>query len=297
MYREDFRAYLTQERNYSPHTIRAYLDDLAGFVNFLQNQEVEVSLEEVAYEDIREWIVHLVGLGISNRAINRKLASLKAYYRFIQRLGIRQSNPLAYHQPLKAEINLRVPFSQKEMSSALKPAGDKTDFNEVRNLLIIGLLYATGIRRAELVGLELSAIQLESRKLRVLGKGNKERMLPLLPWCIELIEDYLGLRSQIAGADTVANLLITEKGKPIYPGLVYRVVQDSFRKITGKQTRSPHIIRHTFATHLLDKGADLMSIKELLGHASLSSTQIYTHNSMAKLKRVHAMSHPRNKKK
>lgn len=297
MYLEEFKAYLIHEKNYSTHTIQAYLVDLRGFINFLLTHSPELQLDEVVYMDIRSWIIHLVDSGISNRTINRKIASLKAYFKFIQRIEVRNSNPLAYHQPLKVSVKVRVPFSQKEMTSAFKQPVNSDDFNEVRNLLIVGLLYATGIRRAELISLEKSAVQIESRKIRVLGKGNKERLLPLLPWCVELLKDYMQLRKEVQNAESTSNLLLTEKGKPIYPSMVYRVVQETFEKITGKQTKSPHIIRHTFATHLLDEGADLMAIKELLGHASLASTQIYTHNSMSKLKRAYHMAHPRNKKK
>lgn len=297
MYLEEFKAYLIHEKNYSTHTIQAYLVDLRGFINFLLTHSPELQLDEVVYMDIRSWIIHLVDSGISNRTINRKIASLKAYFKFIQRIKVRNSNPLAYHQPLKVSVKVRVPFSQKEMTSAFKQPVNSDDFNEVRNLLIVGLLYATGIRRAELISLEKSAVQIESRKIRVLGKGNKERLLPLLPWCVELLKDYMQLRKEVQNAESTSNLLLTEKGKPIYPSMVYRVVQETFEKITGKQTKSPHIIRHTFATHLLDEGADLMAIKELLGHASLASTQIYTHNSMSKLKRAYHMAHPRNKKK
>lgn len=297
MYLEEFKAYLIHEKNYSTHTIQAYLVDLRGFINFLLEHSPELQLDEVVYMDIRSWIIHLVDSGISNRTINRKIASLKAYFKFIQRIEVRNSNPLAYHQPLKVSVKVRVPFSQKEMTSAFKQPVNSDDFNEVRNLLIVGLLYATGIRRAELISLEKSAVQIESRKIRVLGKGNKERLLPLLPWCVELLKDYMQLRKKVQNAESTSNLLLTEKGRPIYPSMVYRVVQETFEKITGKQTKSPHIIRHTFATHLLDEGADLMAIKELLGHASLASTQIYTHNSMSKLKRAYHMAHPRNKKK
>lgn len=296
MYIEAFKNYLIHEKNYSVHTVQAYIVDVLGFVNFLQEQRQETALDGVVYTDIRVWIIYLVDSGISNRTINRKIASLKAYYRFIQRIEVRDSNPLAYHQPLKVNVKVRIPFSQKEMRAAFEHPIDSDDFNAVRNLLIVGLLYATGIRRAELINLDKAAVQMESRKIRVLGKGNKERLVPLLPWCVELIEDYLHLRKDIPNAEDVDNLLLTEKGKPIYPSLVYRVVQETFEKISGKQIKSPHIIRHTFATHLLDEGADLMAIKELLGHASLASTQIYTHNSMKKLKRVYHMAHPRNKK-
>lgn len=295
MYIDDFEAYLVHEKNYSVHTIRAYMVDLNSFVAYLE-QHASVKIDEVEYINIRYWIVHLVDSGISNRTVNRKIASLKAYYSFIQRIDVRKTNPLAYHHPLKADVKVRVPFSQKEMTEVFDQSVDSSDFNAVRNLLIIGLLYATGIRRAELIGLQSTSVQLESKRIRVLGKGNKERLVPLLPWCVELLKDYLVLREDVPNATKTVNLLLTEKGKPIYPSLVYRVVKETFEKVSGKQTQSPHIIRHTFATHLLDEGADLMTIKELLGHASLASTQVYTHNSMKKLKRVYGAAHPRNKK-
>lgn len=296
MYIKEFEAYLIHEKNCSVHTIHAYVADLHGFVAYLDKHSA-VEIDEVKYTNIRYWIVHLVDSGISNRTVNRKIASLKAYYNFIQRIGVRDSNPLAYHHPLKADVKVRVPFSQKEMTKAFEQSIDPSDFNAVRNLLIIGLLYATGIRRAELIGLDKASAQIESKRIRVLGKGNKERLVPLLPWCVELLKDYLILREEVPNAAEVPNLLLTEKGKPIYPSLVYRVVKETFEKVSGKQTQSPHIIRHTFATHLLDEGADLMTIKELLGHASLASTQVYTHNSMKKLMRVYNSAHPRNKKK
>jgi len=295
MYIDDFEAYLVREKNYSVHTIRAYMLDLNNFMEYLEEHS-NVEVDEVVYVNIRHWIVHLVDSGISNRTINRKIASLKAYYSFIQRIGIRESNPLAYHHPLKADAKVRVPFSQKEMTKVLDQSVNSSDFNAVRNLLIIGLLYATGIRRAELIGLDKASVQIEGKRIRVLGKGNKERLVPLLPWCVELLKDYMVLREGIPNAAKTPSLLLTEKGRPIYPSLVYRVVTETFEKVSGKQTQSPHILRHTFATHLLDEGADLMAIKELLGHASLASTQVYTHNSMKKLKQVYGAAHPRNKK-
>lgn len=293
MYIDDFEAYLIHEKNYSTYTVQAYMSDLNSFIDYLELDSV--AIDEVEYVNVRSWIVHLVDIGNSNRTVNRKVASLKAYYNFIQRIGIRSSNPLVYHQPLKVDIKVRVPFSQKEMANAFEQTIDSSDFNAVRDLLIIGLLYATGIRRAELIGLTKESIQLQDRKIRVLGKGNKERMVPLLPWCVELLEDYLLLREKIPNADRASNLLLTKKGKPIYPSLVYRAVKETFEKVSGKQTQSPHIIRHSFATHLLDEGADLVTIKELLGHASLASTQVYTHNSMKKLMKVYNSAHPRNR--
>ncbi len=297
MYLEEFRSYLIHERNYSTHTIKVYVVDVQGFVDFLQAHNSMVDIDRVEYLDIRKWIIHLVDSGISNRSVNRKIASLKAYYKFLQRIEVREGNPLSYHQPLKVDAKIQVPFSKKEMEKVFEQPLDSANFNSVRNLLIIGLLYATGIRRTELIDLKLSSLYIRERKIQVLGKGNKERLVPLLPWCVELIEDYLELRRKLPKAIKTDLLLLTEKGKPIYPSLVYRVVQDTFKQISGKQTKSPHIIRHTFATHLLDEGADLMAIKELLGHASLASTQVYTHNSMQKLKQVYKTAHPRNMKK
>lgn len=294
MYIQEFKAYLTHEKNYSEHTIHAYVVDMHSFENYLQEHRPKVTIDEVVYTDIRHWIVYLVDSGLTNRTVNRKIASLKAYYSFVQQIGVRETNPLTYHHPLKVDQKVQVPFSQKEMTEALKPPIDHSSFNEVRNLLIISLLYATGIRRAELINLKETAVSLKDKSIRVVGKGNKERIIPLLPWCVELIEDYLKLRVEIPNAEEVPNLLLTEKGGPIYPSLVYRVIKETFEKISGKQTKSPHIIRHTFATHLLDEGADLMTIKELLGHTSLASTQVYTHNSMKKLKRVYNAAHPRN---
>lgn len=294
MYITEFKAYLTHEKKYSPHTIHAYGMDLDGFVNFLQEQKPEEAVDEVAYTEIRNWIVYLVENGLSNRTINRKITSLKAYYSFIQQIGIRNSNPLAYHRPLKVSQKVQVPFSQEEMTKALDQSIDPSEFDAVRNLLIISLLYATGIRRAELIGLTVAAVHKDNRILRVIGKGDKERLIPLLPWCTELIEDYLNLRAQIPNSQTTATLLLTKKGKPIYPSLVYRVVKETFQRVSGKQTQSPHIIRHTFATHLLNEGADLVTIKELLGHSSLGSTQVYTHNSLKRIKQVYELAHPRN---
>jgi len=295
MHIKEFEAYLTHEQNYSKHTILAYLADLHSFNQFLQEDQPGAVIDKAIYTDVRNWIVHLVDGELTNRTINRKIASLKAYYGFILQIGIIEVNPLAYHQPLKVDQKIQIPFSQKEMANALELQSDHSDFNKVRNLLIISLLYATGIRRAELIDLKKNAVNLKGRSMRILGKGNKERIIPLLPWCVQLIEEYLQLREEVLNTEEVANLLLTEKGKPIYPSLVYRVIKETFKKVSGKQTISPHIIRHTFATHMLDEGADLMTIKELLGHSSLASTQVYTYNSMKKLKRVYNASHPRNR--
>lgn len=296
MYLESFKNYLTYERNYSPHTIRVYGVDVQSFIDFCQEEKIEVEIHQVEYPDIRRWIVHLVDSGISNRSVNRKVAALKAYYKYLQGIEVRESNPLSYHRPLKVNAKVRVPFSQKEMEEVMERKVDPESFNQVRDLLIIGLLYATGIRRMELIELKTSTVYIKERKIQVLGKGGKERLVPLLPWCVELIEDYLLLRSTLPNVAQASNLLLTDRAKPIYPSLVYQVVNKAFSKISSKQNKSPHMIRHTFATHLLDEGADLMAIKELLGHSSLASTQVYTHNSMQKLKRIYSDTHPRTRK-
>jgi len=293
----DFIDYLEFERKYSLNTVLAYKKDLLSFEGFLEVHCPDVQLNEVKYKEIRAWIVSMVNKTISNRSINRKVASLKAYYKFLQRIEYREDSPLIHHRPLKIESKVQVPFSQNEMKLVLNRFVELNNFVETRNLLIIGLLYGTGMRRAELIDLEMDSIDINSKKIYIVGKGNKERQLPLLPWCVDLIKDYLRLREDIPNVEIVSRLLITEKAKPIYPNLVYKVVHNAFtQQVTGKQVRSPHIIRHTFATHLLDEGADLMSVKELLGHSSLASTQVYVHNSMAKLKRIYSQTHPRIKK-
>ncbi|MBA4746599.1 MAG: tyrosine-type recombinase/integrase [Muricauda sp.] len=291
-----FISYLRLEKNYSEHTIKAYEKDIDTFSSFCREHHGESNLENISYPLIRNWIVHLSDQGISNRTINRKISSLQAYYKFLLKVGDIVISPLVKHRALKTSKKVEVPFSETEMETILSKIPFDEDFEGERDKLIIELLYTTGMRRAELVNLKVTDVNLSGHTLKVLGKRNKERILPLLPATMERIKNYLTKRSELENASDSTYLLLTKEGLKIYETLVYRTINKYFSLVSPKVKKSPHILRHTFATHLLNRGADLNSVKELLGHSSLASTQVYTHNSIAELKKVHQKAHPRNKK-
>lgn len=290
-----FISYLSLEKNYSPHTVKAYQKDIEGFISFCKTQYELVTIDEVDYSLIRSWIVSLVDTSISNRSINRKVASLKAYYKFLQRIEKIATNPLSKHKALKTSKKIEVPFSEIEMEKVLQQIPFEEGFEGVRNKLMIELLYATGIRRAELINLKLTDVDLNENTIKVLGKRNKERIVPLLFSTKDLFIDYLKERKNLEGIVDGSYVFLLKSGIKIYETLVYRTINKYLREVSSKVKTSPHILRHTFATHLLNKGADLNSVKELLGHSSLASTQVYTHNSIAELKKAHLAAHPRNK--
>lgn len=290
-----FISYLRLEKNYSEHTIKAYERDIQEFSAFCLKEYDAHSINTIAYPIVRSWIVSLVGEGISNRTINRKISSLRAYYRFLQKIKEITASPLAKHKALKTEKKVEVPFSEEEMQKILLEIPFENDFEGIRDKLIIELLYATGMRRAELVNLKLGDINHTDYMIKVLGKRNKERMMPLLPATISKLKEYLNARSKLETIVDSSHLFLTTRGLKIYETLVYRAINKYFSLVSPKVKKSPHILRHTFATHLLNRGADLNAVKELLGHSSLASTQVYTHNSIAELKKVHAKAHPRNK--
>jgi len=244
---------------------------------------------------IRSWIVSLSQLGISNRSINRKIASLKAYFRFLQKTGNLDLNPLVKHKSLKTSKKIEIPFSEMEMEKVLSGLEYTDDFEGKRDALIIHVLYATGMRRAELINLKLNSVDIEGLSIKVLGKRNKERIIPMLPETKVKIQLYIEERKLLNIIKDKDFLLLTAVGNKLYDTIVYRIINKYFREVSSKVKTSPHILRHTFATHLLNKGADLNSVKELLGHSSLASTQVYTHNSIAELKKVHTLAHPRAK--
>ena len=292
---DSFIAYLALEKNYSNHTVKAYQRDIEAFQKFAL-MEYETVLEDVSYNLIRNWIVTLVNKEISNRSINRKVASLKAYYRFLQRIGRVEKNPLSKHKALKTSKKIEIPFSEIEMEKVLQQIHFENDFVGCRDKLMIELLYTTGMRRAELINLELLDVDTNRNTIRVLGKRNKERILPLLHATKLLYAEYLFERNKLEQILDERHIFLSKSGVKIYETLVYRVINKYLSEVSSKVKKSPHILRHTFATHMLNKGADLNSVKELLGHSSLASTQVYTHNSIAELKKVHLASHPRSKK-
>ena len=291
-----FLSYLSLEKNYSPHTVVAYQRDIEVFTGYCRETHHLNEIDSIAYTIIRSWIVHLVESGIDNRSINRKIASLKAYYKFLLRIEAITVNPLSKHKALKTTKKIEVPFSEIEMERVLQQITYGDGFEAIRNKLLIELLYTTGIRRAELINLKLSDVDFHTHTMKVLGKRNKERLVPLLESTLVLFKEYYVARNALVVIEDKLFVFLTKSGKKIYETLVYRIINGYFSKVSSKVKKSPHILRHTFATHLLNKGADLNSVKELLGHSSLASTQVYTHNSIAELKKVHAASHPRSKK-
>lgn len=289
-----FLDYLNLEKNYSKHTLIAYHKDLLEFREFALSEFDFSEINNVGYAIIRSWIVKLVGDGVSNRTINRKISSLRTYYKFLLKIGDIKVSPLLKHKVLKTTKKLQVPFSEKEIEDVLEMLKAENSFLGLRNKLIVELFYSTGMRRGELVNLKLNNISDSQQTIKVLGKRNKERIIPLLPSALSTINSYLDFRKDLNSIKDVDYLLLTEKGTKIYETLVYRVINNYFSKASEKVKKSPHILRHSFATHLLNEGADIKSVKELLGHSSLASTQIYANNSISKLKQVYKNTHPRN---
>ena len=287
-----FIEYLSFEKKYSPHTTRAYQDDLNSFQAFCNATFENQQLIDVNYSQIRSWIVEMVGQNISNRSINRKISSLKTFYKFLIKTKQLEESPLLKHQALKVSKRIQVPFSEKEINEVINKLDDNDDFESVRNKLIVELLYSTGMRRAELIEIKIGAIDFSNAMLKVLGKRNKERYIPLLKSVLQTLKIYIEKREDITSDNDY--LFITKKGNKIYPNFVYRIINDYFSSVSSKVKKSPHVMRHSFATHLLNEGADLNSVKELLGHSSLASTQIYTHSSLSELKKVYNQAHPRS---
>ncbi len=293
---QSFVSYLDLERKYSKHTVLAYQKDVEAFAAFIKVEYDIETLEDVSYTIVRSWIVSLVEQGVGNSSINRKIASLKAYYKFLLKIEVIEGSPLAKHKALKVAKKIQIPFSENEVDLVLYKLKDVNDFTSLRDLLIVELLYGTGMRRSELADLTLASVDVNQKTLRIIGKRNKERIVPLLPSVLNTLENYLVVRDNFASRAPSEPLLVTKRGVKLYSTLVYRTINHYFRETSDKLKTSPHILRHSFATHLLNQGADLNVVKELLGHSSLASTQVYTHNSINKLKDVYSKSHPRNKK-
>jgi len=290
----DFIKYLQLEKKYSAHTVKAYQGDLETFLEFANQQFDYTEIKSVNYSIIRSWIVALVEEGVSNRSINRKMSSLKTYFKFLLKTSQIDENPMVKHRSLKTSKKLQVPFSEKEITNVIELLEEEKDFEGLRNRLIVELFYATGIRRTELVNLKISDLSLGQGTIKVLGKRSKERIIPLIPSIVKSLQQYLDERERLNEIVDAQFLLLSKKGVKIYETLVYRIINSYFSKASEKVKKSPHILRHSFATHLLNEGADLNAVKELLGHASLASTQVYTHNSIAQLKQVYKNAHPRN---
>jgi integrase/recombinase XerC len=290
-----FRDYLLKEKKYSSHTVNAYLNDVLSFQTFNTINFEEENIVHLGYGRIRSWIVSLVNGGLSNVTVNRKIASLKAFYKFLLKTKQIEVSPLLKHKALKIPKTLQIPFSEKEVVAVLSGVENPVGFEEVRNKLIIDLFYTTGMRRAELIHLNINNINVENSTVKVLGKRNKERILPVLPIIKSQFSRYIKERSDLEYIKDQDFFFLTKKGLKLNESFVYRLINSYFSTVSEKVKKSPHILRHTFATHLLNNGADLNSVKELLGHSSLASTQIYTHSSLSELQKVYKDAHPRNK--
>jgi integrase/recombinase XerC len=288
---DSFLDYVSLEKKYSLNTSLAYKNDLISFRDFLITEYSQEELVAANYGQIRNWIVSLVDSDISNRTINRKVSSLKSFYKFLQKSEQIKVNPLSKHKALKVAKKVQVPFTSKEINSVIDIVSEKNDFISVRNKLIVELFYSTGIRRIELINIKERNISFSENTIKVLGKRNKERFVPLLQSVVSTLKNYLELKREFSLG--LEELFITVKGNKIYETLVYRIINSYFSKVSLKVKKSPHILRHSFATHLLNEGADLNSVKELLGHSSLASTQVYTHNSLEVIKKVYNQAHPR----
>lgn len=291
MYIDSFFKYLENEKRYSKHTICSYTNDIKQFVAFGKNNEKEFNLLTVDSKIIRRWIIFLLESGISPRSVNRKITTLKSYYKFLYQQQIIKNIPTQKVVLPKTKKKLPNFIGQKAMDKLFDKIPFPNSFEGERDKLILLMFYNTGMRLSELVNLDILNIDFYYNTLKVLGKRNKERIIPFGKELKQSIDNYIKLRDTLSCNHTY--LITTKKGKPVYPKLVYRVVNKYLNYITTMEKRSPHVLRHTFATQMLNNGADINAIKELLGHANLSATQIYTHTSFDKLKVIYNQAHPR----
>jgi integrase/recombinase XerC len=292
---KSFSDYLLLEKNYSKLTVNAYVRDLEFFKSFLVEVYSDSDLSKVNYAQIRSWIVSMVESDISPKSVNRKISGLNSYFKFLIKIEDISNNPLAKHKALKTAKKIQVPFSIEEVENVINTIDGQTSFEALRNKLIVELFYSTGIRRAELINIKLNQLDLTNKTLKVIGKQNKERIIPLITSVTETINLYIENRKIINFAnDAKEYLFLTQKGKKLYDTLLYRLINSYFSLASTKKKKSPHMLRHSFATHLLNQGAELNAVKELLGHSSLASTQVYTHNNIEQLTKVYKKAHPRS---
>jgi len=288
----EFLQYLRFEKRYSAHTLIAYQTDLDQFSAFLTETYGPFNFAEITHFQLRSWLAGIKEAGASPRSVNRKMSSLNSFFRYLQKGGFINSNPVKRLHAMRLPDRLPVFLRPQETSYLLEELVFDEGFKGTTDRLICELLYQTGMRRSELLGLREDSIEWSLKQIRVLGKGNKERLLPLGLQLLTSIRHYIQAKTDIADADR-DHLLVLESGQPLYAGYIYRVVKKYLSMATTAKKKSPHVLRHTFATHLLNNGAGIQAIKELLGHSSLAATQIYAHNDIDRLKEIHKLNHPR----
>jgi integrase/recombinase XerC len=287
-----FIDYLKFEKRYSVHTIRSYRDDLEAFAVYLGAEFGGMEVKAISAAVVRSWLASLKDAELSSRSVNRKISSLRSFYKYLLRAGVVEQSPMAAIIGPKAGKRLPVFVEEEDMAVLFGevPFGD--DWEGLTDKLLLALLYHTGMRLSELIGLKEGMVDSGNRAIKVLGKGNKERVIPVSGVLVEMVEEYRERKRDLPGVDREV-LLVGKKGKKLYPKYVYRAVREYLARVTTIEKKSPHVLRHTFATHLMNAGAELNSVKELLGHASLAATQVYTHNTIEKLKDVYKRAHPK----
>lgn len=283
--------YLRYEKNNSSCTEISYSTDLTQFAEYLKAEHVQVDLLDVDSDIIRLWMVSLMESGISARSVNRKLSALKSFYKYLQKIGQVEVNPTSRIIAPRMKKNLPVFVAEKDMDFLLEEPSEDVSFIEFRDYLILELFYVTGIRRAELIGLKDVDVDFYSKALQVTGKGNKQRLIPVSGDICRKLQRYLDLRNTEIGKTIV--FFVKEDGEAMYPMLVHRLVTGQLEKISTLSKTSPHVLRHSFATSMLNNGADINAVKEILGHSSLAATEVYTHTSFEELKNIYNKAHPR----
>ncbi len=288
----DFLNFLRFEKRVSPHTFLAYKNDLSQFGTFLLTTYSIKDLAEISHTHIRAWLVSMMENGLENRSINRKITTLRSLFAHSLEIEKVEIDPTI--KILRPKTSKKLPqfVDEKSMNSILDIANQEMEFSSMRDFTMFEMLYHTGMRVSEITGLQTGDIDWINQRIKVLGKRNKERLIPLNPEMINHLKSYL-LKRESYFAESTAALFITDKGNKMYSKFVYSIVVKQLSGFTSLNKKSPHILRHTFATHLLNKGAELNAIKELLGHSSLAATQIYTHNSIEQLKQIYKQAHPK----
>ena len=291
--KESFIDYLRFEKHYSQHTVRSYDNDIGQFFSFINMHKGSDKMSDINSTDVRSWMIFMLDKGYSAVTVHRKISSLRTFFRFNMRAGVIKVNPVENIVLPKRRKRLPVFVEEASLDKLLDHYSFGEGYSGVRDHTIIEMLYTTGMRKAELIGLRIDDVDTGNRTVRVLGKRNKERIIPLISSFCDNLSQYIDIRNEHFPDITESWLFLTEKGNKLYDKFVYNTVKRYLDMVTTIEKKSPHVLRHTFATHMLNHGADLNSVKEILGHANLSATQVYTHNTFEKLKKVYKQAHPR----
>lgn len=289
---QSFLHYIEYERRYSRHTIESYHNDLEQLFFYLKSEYQKEEIELATHLEIRSWMVSMMEAQISPRSINRKLSTLKSFFKFLMRKGVVKKSPLAKVLAPKTAKRLPVFVEQTGIEKLLKEVEFPEGYEGARDRIILELLYGTGMRRSELLGLRETDIDSYNSQIKVLGKGNKERIIPIQPELRNAVKDYVAIKNAHISHPSLF-LFVDDEGRQWHPSKVYQTVKKYLNLVTTIDKKSPHVLRHTFATHLMNNGADINAVKELLGHASLAATQVYTHNTIDKLKNIYKQAHPK----